>query len=69
MKEITITYTAEITKILKSTDFFIGKLENIDAEQFANADMKVAKRILELDDVKVKNVKKFEREVKENETE
>lgn len=69
MREITITYTAEITTILKSTDFFIGKLENIDAEQFANADMEVAKRILELDDVKVKNVKKFEREVKENETE
>lgn len=69
MKEITITYTAEITTILKSTDFFIGRLENIDAEQFANADMKVAKRILGLDDVKVKNIKKFEREVKENETE
>jgi len=46
MKEITITYTAEVTKILKSTDFFIGKLEDIDAEQFANADMGAAKRIL-----------------------
>lgn len=65
MKEITITYTAEITKILKSTDYFIGRVGDIDAEQFAKADMNVAKRILGLDDVHVKNVKKFEREVKE----
>lgn len=53
MKEYTITYTAEVTEIIK------GELSpNNDPETIA----KWVKRELNADDVKVKNVKVFERD-------
>lgn len=55
MKEYTIITTAEITTIIK--------LENVTADEWNRVFTKAVKERLDADDVTVKNVKLFPREI------
>ena len=59
MKEYTVTYTAEITEVVKTDD-----IENYVYTDDSDLAGYVAHKI-DADDVHVKNIKMFEREVKE----